>query len=135
MREIEFLRKLRYTWSEIADVLMVSRTTLWRHLNELGLDFSRYNMITDDELDSVMELLVRSYPQNGIVMMWGHLRSINIHVTRKRVHESLIRVSPAIVAQRRSCAISRRTYNVYSSNSLWHIDQTKEGKMLRLLKQ
>ncbi len=69
-----------------------------------------------------MELLVHNYPRSGIVMMWGHLRSIKIFVTRKRVHESLNRVSPMTVQQRRSNTISRRVYNVPSSNSLWHID-------------
>ena len=120
--QVELLREMRYSWDRIADVLMVSRTTLWRHLNELGLNLSSYSDITDSELDGVMEMLVGNYPRNGIVMMWGHLRSINIFITRKRVHESLNRVLPQIVRQRRSRTISRHVYNVHSSNSLWHID-------------
>ena len=97
----------------MADVLMVSRTTLW-------LTFSSYTDISDSDLDGVMEALVRKNPKNGIVMMWGHLRSINIFVTRKRVYESLHRVSPDMIEHRRSNAIYQRVYN--ESNSLWHID-------------
>ena len=93
----------------MADVLMVSHTTLWRRLTELGLTFSSYTDISDSDLDGVMEALVR---KNGIVMMWGHLRSINIFVTRKRVYESLHRVSPDMIEHRRSNAICRRVYNV-----------------------
>ena len=38
------------------------------------------------------------------------------------MQDSLTRVYPDLVQQRRSCAISRRVYSVPSSNSLWHID-------------
>ena len=81
---------MKYTWDQIAEVLMVSRTTLWRHMNQLGLAFSKYSDISDAELDGVMELLVKNYPTSGIIMMWGHLRGMNIIVTRKRIHESLL---------------------------------------------
>ena len=84
--QVEFLREMHYSWDKVADVLMVSRSTLWRRLNELGISLSSYSNITDSELDGVMGILVRDYPQNGVVMMWGHLRSISIFVTRKRVY-------------------------------------------------
>lgn len=113
---------MRYTWQQIAHVLMMSRTTLWRRLKEVGMPLSMYTDITDSELDGVMELLVRNFPANGIVMMWGQLRSLNIVVTRQRVHESLIRVSPTFVHHRRSHTVARRVYSVPSSNYLWHID-------------
>lgn len=114
---VELLREIRFSWSHVAEVLMVSRTTLWRRLKELGLTIP-HSDITDPELDGVMEALVHQYPRNGIVMMWGHLRSISIFVTRKRVYESLIRVSPQLLQHRRSNTISRRVYSVPSSNSL-----------------
>ena len=115
------MREMRYTWHEIAHVLMMSRT-LWRRLKEVGTPLSLYSDITESELDGVMELLVRDFPTYGIVMMWGQLRSMNIVVSRQRVHESLMRVSPTFVHHRRSHTISRRVYSVPSSNYLWHID-------------
>ena len=69
-----------------------------------------------------MELLIADFSRNGIVMMWGQLRSMNIVVTRQKVHDSLIRVSPSFIQQRRSNTISHRVYSVPSSNYLWHID-------------
>ena len=78
---------MRYTWQEVADVLMVSRTTLWQHLTEMSIPLSTYTDIDDDELDGVMQLLVRNFPNYGIVMMWGQLRSISINVTRQKVHD------------------------------------------------
>ena len=111
-----------YTWEQVADGLMVSRTTLWRRLTEIGISLSSYSDISDSELDGVMELLVRDFPRNGIVMMWGQLQSMNIFVTRQRVHQSLLRVSPQYVHHRHSSTTSRRVYNVPSPNYLWHID-------------
>ena len=49
---------------------------------------SSYSDISDSELDGVMELLIADFPRNGIVMMWGQLRSMNIVVTRQKVHDS-----------------------------------------------
>ena len=120
--QVELLRGMRYTWQQVADVLMISRTTLWRRLNELGIPLSSYSDINDSELDGVMEIIIKDFPRNGIVMMWGQLRSMNIVVTRQKVHDSLIRVSPSFIQQRRSNTISRRVYSVPSSNYLWHID-------------
>ncbi len=113
---------MRYTWNQVAEVMMVSRSTLWRRLSELGVSFSRYSTISDLELDSVMVLEVRNFPRYGSIMMWGHLRSIDIHVSRQRVRDSLMRVSPQAVSSRRSDTIQRRVYSVPSANYLWHID-------------
>ena len=68
-----------------ADVLMMSRSTLWRRPTELGCPISSYTSINDTELDGVVELLVRDFPNYGIVMMWGQLKSLNIFVSRDRV--------------------------------------------------
>ena len=46
---------------------------------------------------------------------------MNIYVTRQKVHDSLIGVSPHSFEHRRS-QTSRRIYDVPSSNFLWHID-------------
>lgn len=113
---------MHYTWQQVADVLLMSRTTLWRRLTELRIPLSSYSDISDHELDCVMQLLVRDFPRNGTVMMWGQLRSMNISVTRQKVYDSLMRVSPQSVQHRRSSTISRRVYSVPAPNCLWHID-------------
>ena len=120
--QVELLREMRYSWSEVADVLMISRTTLWRKLNDMNIPLSSYTTISNSDLDSVMSVLVSRFPQNGVVMMWGHLKSINIFITRQKVAESLMRVSPQLVQHRQSSSISRHVYNVPSPNYLWHID-------------
>ena len=71
LNKMELLKEMEYTWEQVADVLMVSRTTLWRRLTEIDISLSSYS---DSELDGVMELLVRDFPRNGIVMMWGQFQ-------------------------------------------------------------
>ncbi|KAI0210773.1 hypothetical protein LSAT2_004519, partial [Lamellibrachia satsuma] len=44
------------------------------------------------------------------------------HVQESRVSQSMRRVNPAVVALRWGNSAQRRTYNVQSSQSLWHID-------------
>ena len=105
---IETLRELRYTWEQISSALMVSRTTIWRHFQQLGLQMSSYTQITDSDLDCVMATLVRRFPNNGTSMMWGHLRSVGIVVTRARVQESLLRVSESSVRSRQRLTVQRR---------------------------
>ena len=109
---------MHYSWQQVADVMMVSRCTLWRRLTELGIPLSTFSNISDNELDGVVELLVKDFPNYGIVMMWGQLKSMNIFVPRNRVRESLVRVSPQFIRHRRSHAICRRVYSVPSSNFL-----------------
>ena len=69
--QVELLREMRYTWQQVADVLMISRSTLWRRLTELGFPMSSYSDISDSELDGVMELLIADFPRNGIVRRVG----------------------------------------------------------------
>ena len=115
-----------YTWQQVADVLMVSRSTLWRNLARLGINLPPHSNISDSELDGVMELLVRDFPNNGIVMMWGQPRSMNIVGTRQRVHDSLLRVSPTFQYQEftdmrnfilRGLAVTARDPAMYGSES------------------
>ena len=89
---------------------MISRTTLWHRLREINLLLSSYSDFSDSELDAIVSLLVERFPQNGIVMMWGHLKSINILVPRQRAAESLTRVALEITRFRRSNSISCRVY-------------------------
>ena len=119
---MEFLREMRLTWDQCADVLMISRTTLWRRCHELGISLNPSTSISDSDLDTVLQRLAQQHPRCGTTMMWGYLRSYGIHVSRRRVCESLLRVSPRMVESRATTTVARRQYSVASSNALWHID-------------
>ena len=51
------LHVMHYTWQYLAEVMMVSRSTLWIRLTELGIPFLTLSIITNTELDRVVKLL------------------------------------------------------------------------------
>ena len=120
--QVERLVELGIPLTSISSTLGISRTTLWRRLSELGLYVQRFTTIDDSTLDSILEGLLNRFPNAGIVMMTGYLRSANIFLTRNRIRNSLVRVSPVGMLLRQLTTTVRRQYSVPAPNSLWHID-------------
>ena len=113
---------MKLSWEDCADVLLVSRTTLWRRARELGITQPITYEVSDPDLDAVVEKIVHGAPSCGTIMVWGQMKSYGINVSRRRVCESLLRVNPSGVEMRRTTSVTRRSYCVASSNALWHID-------------
>ena len=83
---------------------------------------SSYTQLSEVELDGVTSTLVSIFPNNGVVIMWGHLKSLNIFVPRAKVHESLLRVSSHLVEARQRNTVHSRFYHAPALNCLWHIN-------------
>ncbi len=113
------MREHGYTWNEIANALMVSRVTIWRRLHELGMTCSKYTKISNHELDAIISGLVQRFPLSIVIMIWGHLKSLNIIVSRAKIRDSMLRVCSDSI---RSNTAIRRKYSVPAPNCLWHID-------------
>jgi len=121
--DIEYLRGLRFSWTKIAKLMGISRSTLYRRLDEYGVQQDvRYTSITDFDLDRTVESIKQVHPNDGERLLIGHLTRLGIVVPRARVRGSIHRVDPISTAVRRSVAIRRRVYWVRGPNSLWHID-------------
>ena len=120
--QVESLLELDMSLHEVACFLGVSRTTLWRRLSDANLSASRFTDIDDNTLDLVIASITHNSPNVGISMLTGHLRSANIHVSRRRIRNSLVRLSPLNVLLRHLTTVHRRQYTVPGPNSLWHID-------------
>lgn len=118
------LRALGYSWKEISSLLLVSRSTLWRRVADLGIrEQTGYSIISDEELDQVIRSFVDTHGSHvGFSMVYGHLRSTGLKVQRDRVRAGLKRVDPNNSRLRWATVITRRTYSVPGPNSLWHID-------------
>ena len=67
--------------------------------------FDRYCDISDVQLDSVITTIKVSHPNDGEVMLAGHLLSQGICVPCSRLRASIHRVDPEGTAERRSIAI------------------------------
>jgi hypothetical protein len=79
------------------------------------------SVITDDELDHTVALLLQSFPNHGRVLMAGALFAQGLRVSSARVRASLERVRgvPRSFGSRR---LHRKQYYVPGANSLWHHD-------------
>ena len=72
IHQLEFLRnRMRFNWSQISRMLLVSRTTLWRKIRNLESFSSQhhYTAITDSDLEELIRGLRQGFPNSGISMM------------------------------------------------------------------
>ena len=117
------LRSSGFTWTKIAEILLVSRWTLRRRVQEYGLqDVTGYSTISDEQLDIIVERFMRDHGTLvGYSLVSGHLRSVGLRVQRDRIRASIGRVDPEN-SRIRWAVICRRSYSVAGPNSLWHID-------------
>ena len=76
--KIEFLRELRFTWTQIAALFGVCRPTLYTVRSEYGMTGDQYSFtsITDQELRDVVVHIKRDVPDIGYNMMRGILRFV-----------------------------------------------------------
>ena len=121
--QLEMLLKARFSVRSIAELLHVSSRTIERRMQEYGLSVrALYAEINDSPLDDIVRETKQANPSCGSKMLVGYLASRGIFLPRRRVRESLSRVDPLAVAERRCKAIKRRVYNVSRPLGLWHFD-------------
>lgn len=123
IEEIELLRSMRFTWTKIAELLGISRSTLYRRLEEEGISQDMYyTPISDRDLDQQLIAIKLVYPNDGEILLNGHLLGRKIIVPRSRLRASIHRVDPENTAIRRSITVRRRVYYAEGPNAVWHVD-------------
>ena len=128
--QILYLREFSFKWTEIADILGVSISTLNRHRASLGLGSEpRFTAIADDDLDALVREIVGRSPFSGIRIVQGEMEDRGVHVQREHVRAALHRVDGLNVHARLSHVIQRRHYVVPGPNSLWHVE--RNHKLIR----
>ena len=78
--------------------------------------------MSDQELDRIIQTYKRTHPNDGEAIIMGYIRSRVIHGPRRRIRESLHRVDPAGIEERRLTTIRRREYHVDAPNGVWHME-------------
>lgn len=106
-------------WKRIASCFGISRRTLYRHRQYLGVQALQYSVLSNQELNQIVTDILQLTPNAGEVYVIGSLRSRGIRIQRWRVRQSLQEVDPIGRSIRRRHAIRRRIYNVQTSNELW----------------
>ena len=116
------LRALNYSWSKISKILGISRSTLYRKLEEAGISSDDHTLISNHELDEVIRSIKVDHPNDGEVLLQGHLVSMGIKVTRDALRRSIHRVDHAGAMARRRLTVRHRVYSVPHPNYMWHMD-------------
>ena len=73
-------------------------------------------------MDELLGEIISENPSWGEKMLHGRLESMGLRVRRDTLRQSMKRVDPAGVEERRHRALHRRQYKVAGPNALWHID-------------
>ena len=123
--QLQYLSSMSFNWTQIANMLGVSRMTIYRRRVEYGLISSTSGSLTDGELRIVLNEIQRDQPVLGETMIWGRFRSMGFHITRSRLREAIRESDPLQRALRWRGELARRQpYSVPGPNSLWHIGRS-----------
>ena len=122
--DIKYLLALGFSRCKVAEFLGISRKTLYNKIasSSAPMDFCKYSLISEPDLDEVVRQIKQEHPNDGEIMLAGHLLKQGIRVQRAKLRASIHRIDPQGVADRRSVAVKRREYHVSGPNEVWHLD-------------
>lgn len=122
---IQQLLEINLPASSIAKLLGISRSTLYRRMDEFDLSVrTLYSTLSNEELDQCVREIISRQPHSGYRMMRALLENRGLRVQYERVRASMHRVDTSGVISRTlnlGC-INRRTYSVPGPHTLMHID-------------
>jgi hypothetical protein len=120
-----FLFDKRFTVKETASLLGVSQRTVERRMRNFGIRIGDcYSSINDHDLESIVNNIIRNFPNIGYKQMSGLLFSRGLHIQQNRVLETMRQVDPHGTLFRALSLrpVQRQRYHVPSPLSLWHVD-------------
>lgn len=103
-------------------LLWDSRSTLYRRLQEAGVSPNDCTILSNQQLDEIIQSIKLDHPNDGEVLMQGHLIRMGIRITRQLLHNSIHRVDHMNTVARGHSVVRHRVYSVQYPNFLWHID-------------
>ena len=107
--EVEFLRALHLPWNKIVGLLGISRHTLYCRLTEEGiLRELQFTEIPNEDLDDLIKDIKGEHPNDGEVLVTGHLLAKGIRVPCAQIRPSIHRVDPDNTVLQRRRAVVRR---------------------------
>ena len=120
LEEVKYLLAFDFNLEDIAALLDVSRSTLYRHMKIAGIE--KYTDISDRHLDETVRRIKSDHPNDGEILMQAHLLRVGVRVPRQKLRSAIHRVDPTNTALRRTTTVRRRIYQVEGPNSVWHLD-------------
>lgn len=108
--------------SDIAKLLSVSESTIYRRMQIYSIAKQDFSRIDDNGLDQVLCEIIKDFPFSGEGILAQILKQKGIRVQRQRLRDSLHRIDNSGVRERKKGRLRRRVYNVQGPNHLWHVD-------------
>ena len=84
--------------------------------------FNNSSSVTEQQLDEIVQSIKRDHPNDGEVLIQGHLLRMGIRVPRHALRSSIHRIDNIGAVSRRRSVVRRRVYSVPYPNFIWHID-------------
>ena len=101
MEQVRFLAEKSFSWVQVAQLLGISRQTLWRRRTEWGLQSQSASSITDEELSCAIEAVRHNHPHIGESITTGIIHAITGHrVSRCRIRRAICAVDPLFTSLR-----------------------------------
>ena len=123
LKKLNFFFQRALQKQKLLTMLQISRRTLYNKISVWGeANFQKYSTISDADLDLKVQSVKVTHPNDGEIMLAGHLRSQGIHVPRAKLRASIHHVDPEGVLLRGTTAVKRKCYHVERANDVWHID-------------
>ena len=111
LEQLTYLLDNGFKVTDIASLLNLSCKTIHRRLQEHGMSLrGTYANLSDRELDDIVKVVLREFPNSGYKSMRGHLAMRRADPEETIVIALQIRVT------------HRRSYNVRAPLALWHMD-------------
>ncbi len=92
-------------------------STLYRRLDEAGISpESCTTLLSDQQLDVILQRIKQNHPNDGEVLLQGHLIHQGIRVPRRILRASIHRVDHDSVVEHQHSVVQRRVYSVPHPN-------------------
>ena len=69
VEDVKALRAMNYSWTKIASLLNVSRSTLYRRLRENNIATNDYTSLSNVTLDSIIQSIKCDHPNDGEILL------------------------------------------------------------------
>ena len=98
LEEVKYLLAFDFNLEDIAALLDVSRSTLYRHMKIAQIE--KYTDISNSDLDETVRRIKRDHPNDGEILMQAHLLRVGVRVQRQKLRLAIHRVDPTNTALR-----------------------------------
>jgi hypothetical protein len=119
---IIFLRSMRFKWGHIAEMIGVSRSTLYRKCKAFGeYELEDHNFLSYSDVLPVVQEIKAEFPDVGERLLMGRLHARRIHCTRETLRRVIHGTDPINTLLRWNANIISQSYSLPSLSNLWHI--------------